>query len=267
MSGMNAIGGTVNYVSRQPTTGPVQNEMDASFDSLGSIVTHYGSGGSTPVKGLDYRFDMAGSRLNSFIDGDFRDLTALCGQLNYHVTNNFMLFGAAEYKKDSGHAYWGTPLVPTSFAGPNAVNGVVSGTAVSTFSGNNLGPVTIDSRTLTTNYNVADNATGAQELWLRTGFEWSPLNNVTIKNQVYNWRAKANWIDSETYAFDDGAVFAPNMIDRDRFFVTHDQRMIGDNVDFTWDSRLLVFDNRFAAQLQVTINWITFVDEGNPNVF
>src|SRR3984893_3938746 len=77
MSGMNAIGGTVNYVSRQPTRGTVQNEVDASFDSLGSIVTHYGSGGSTPVKGLDYRFDIAGSRLNSFIDGDFRDFTGL----------------------------------------------------------------------------------------------------------------------------------------------------------------------------------------------
>ena len=92
-----------------------------------------------------------------------------------------MVFGAIEYKKDSGHAYWGTPLVPTSFAGSNAVNGVVSGVAVSTFSGSIIGPVTINSRTLTTNYNVADNATGAQELWLRTGFEWTPLNNVTIK--------------------------------------------------------------------------------------
>ncbi len=267
MSGMNAIGGTVNYVSRQPTTGPVQNEMDVSFDSLGSIVTHYGSGGSTPVKGLDYRFDMAGSRLNSFIDGDFRDLTDLSGQLNYHATNNVMVFGAIEYKKDSGHAYWGTPLVPTSFAGPNAVNGVVSGNAFSTFSGNNLGPVTIDSRTLTTNYNVADNATGAQELWLRSGVAWTPLNNVTIKNQVYNWRAKANWIDSETYAFDDGAVFMPGVIDRDRFFVTHDQNLIGDNADLTWDSRLFGLDNRFAAQLQASKNWITFVEEGNPNDF
>ena len=265
MTGLNAIGGSVNYVNAQPTTGPIQNEADVSVDSFGSVLSHYGSGGSTPVKGLDYRVDLAGSQLNSFIDGDYRDLSDFSGQLNYHATNNFMVFGAIDYKKDSGHAYWGTPVVPTSFAGPFAVNGVVSGTAVNTFSGSNLGPVTIDSRTLTTNYNVADNATGAQELWLRTGFEWTPLNNVTIKDQVYSWRAKANWIDSETYAFDDGSVFAPNVIDRDRFFVTHDQQMIGDNADLTWDSRLLGFDNRFAAQLQASRNWITFVEEGDPN--
>jgi iron complex outermembrane recepter protein len=267
MTGLNAIGGAVNYVSWQPTSGPVQNEADVTVDSFGSVLTHYGSGGNTGVKGLDYRVDMAGSQLNSFIDGVDRDLTDLSGQLNYHATDNFMVWGAIEYKKDSGHAYWGTPVVPTSFAGGNAVNGVVSGTAVSTFSGDNLGPVTIDSRTLTTNYNVADNATGAQELWVRGGFEWTPLNNVTIKDQVYNWRAKANWIDSETYAFDDGAVFGPNLIDRDRFFVTHDQNLIGNNLDFTADTAFWGMENRFAAQLQASRNWITFVEEGNPNDF
>jgi iron complex outermembrane receptor protein len=266
MSGINAIGGSVNYVSRQPTSGPIQNEADVSFDSLGSILTHYGSGGSTGTKGLDYRFDMSGSRLNSFIDGDYRNLTDFSGQLNYHATDNFMVFGAIDYKKDSGHAYWGTPLVPTSFAGSHAVNGVVSGTAISEFDGSVIGPVTIDSRTLTTNYNVADNATGAQELWLRTGFEWTPLNNVTIKNQLYSWQAKANWLDSETYAFDNGT----DLIDRDRFFVTHDQKMIGDNADITWDSQFFGMENRFAAQLQMSRNWITFSeadDTGSPEIF
>jgi iron complex outermembrane recepter protein len=46
MTGLNAIGGTVNYVSRQPTNGPVQNEADVSVDSFGSVLTHYGSGGN-----------------------------------------------------------------------------------------------------------------------------------------------------------------------------------------------------------------------------
>ena len=51
---------------------------------------------------------------------------------------------------------------------------------------------------------MADNATGAQSLWLRSGFEWTPLNTVTVKDQGYYYEAKRNWIDSETYAFDDG---------------------------------------------------------------
>ncbi len=259
MSGMSAIGGSVNYVSRQPTTGPLQNEIDLSADSLGTFRSHYGSGGSTTVKGLDYRLDITGSNINSFIDGDYRDLADFSTQLNYHVTNNFMTFAAVEYKKDSGHAYWGTPLVPTAFAGSHAVSGVVSGTALNTFDGVSIiGPATIDSRTLTTNYNVADNATGAQELWLRNGFEWTPLNNVTVKNQVYYYEAKRNWLDSETYAFDN----ATSLIDRDRFFVTHNQHVAGNALDFLWDSRLFDMDNRLAAQAQVSGNWITFTQEG-----
>jgi iron complex outermembrane receptor protein len=257
MSGLNAIGGSVNYVSRQPTSGPIRNELDLSLDSFGSPLAHLGSGGSTTVEGVDYRFDATGSRFNSFIDGDFRKLTDLSGQVNDRVTDTFKTFVAAEYKTDSGHAYWGTPLVPIAFAGPNAVNGVVSGTASGTFAPTvigPLGPLTIDSRTLTTNYNVADNATGAKEVWLRGGFEWSPRNDVTVKNQVYYYKVQSNWIDSETYAFDN----ATSMIAQDRFAVSHDQKVIGDNTDLVWDSRLFGLDNRFAAQLQVSSNKITF---------
>jgi iron complex outermembrane recepter protein len=265
MSGLNAIGGSVNLVNKQPTTGPIQNELDVSLDSYGSYRTHYGSGGSTTLPGLDYRVDVTESKLNSFIDGDWRALSDFSAQLNYHPTSTFMTFVAVDYKDDYGHAYWGTPMVPTSFAGSHAVSGVVSGNAFSTFSGNNLGPMTIDGRTLTTNYNVADNSTGAKELWLRNGYEWTLDGGVTVKDQVYYYQAKRNWVDSETYAFDDGSVFAPNTIDRDRFFVTHNQHVVGNNADFLWDSRLFGMDNRFAAQFQASRNRITFVEEGNPN--
>ena len=269
MTGLNAVGGAVNYVSRQPTTGPIRSEADFAVDSYGSIRSHYGSGGSTPVQGLDYRFDVLASKLDSFIEGDFRDLTGLATQLNYRATNNFMVFGAVDYKKDSGHAYWGTPLVPMSFAGPYAKSGVVSGSAISKFDGTTVigPPLTIDSRTLTTNYNVADNATGAQELWLRSGFEWAPLYNVNVKDQLYYYQAKRNWIDSETYAFDTGTVIAPNMIDRDRFFVDHNQKVTGNNADLTWDSQVFGMESRLAAQLQLSRNWITFVEEGNPDTY
>jgi iron complex outermembrane receptor protein len=267
MSGLNAIGGSVNYVSRQPIAGPIRNDADAFLDSFGSFRSHFGSGGSTQVRGLDYRFDVSGAKFNSFIDGDFRDVTGLATQLNYRVTDAFKTFFAIEYKKDSGHAYWGTPVVPTLFAGSHAVNGVVSGTAINTFDGSVIGPLTVDSRTLTTNYNVADNATSAHELWLRGGFEWQPLNNVTIKDQVYSYQAKRNWLDSETYAFSlttpmqpcPGSL--PTCIARDRFAVFHNQNIFGNNADLTWDSVIFGMENRFAAQLQTSSNRITFKED------
>jgi iron complex outermembrane receptor protein len=263
MSGLDAIGGSVNYVSRQPTSGPIKNEFDASFDTLGTYRTHYGSGGSTTIDGLDYRVDIGQSKQNSFIDGDYTNLANFSTQFNYRVNDTFKVFGAIEYKQDQGHAYWGTTLTTTTFSGPFSKGGVVSGSAINTFDGSVVAPVTVDSRTLTSNYNVADNSVGAHELWLRSGFEWAVNADVTVKNQVYDYRAQRHWFDSETYAFDT----ATSMIDRDRFFVTHDQHVFGNNTDLIWNSAFFGMENRLAAQLQVSRNDIKFTQEGNPNDF
>jgi iron complex outermembrane recepter protein len=263
MSGLDAIGGSVNYVSKQPTTGPIKSELDGSIDTLGTYRTHFGSGGSTNVQGLDYRFDVSSSKIASFIDGDYDRLNNVSGQLNYRVNDAFKVFAAVDYKHDDGHAYWGTPLTTTTFSGPFSTHGVVSGSAISTFDGSVIAPVTVDSRTLTTNYNVADNTIGANELWLRGGWEWSYGDAVTVKNQFYDYGATRHWFDSETYAFDTGT----SMIDRDRFFVTHKQQVVGDNTDIAVKSSIFGMENRFAGQLQVSRNDIQFTQEQNPNDF
>jgi iron complex outermembrane recepter protein len=41
--------------------------------------------------------------------------------------------------------------------------------------------------------------------------------------------------------------------------------VVGNNLDFLWDSRLFGMDNRLAAQLQLSSDRIQFVQEGNPN--
>jgi iron complex outermembrane recepter protein len=261
MSGLGAIGGAVNFVSNQPTTGPIKSELDGSIDSLGTYRSHFGSGGSTNVSGLDYRFDISSSKVNSFIDGDYENLNNVSGQLNYRVTDSFKVFGAIDYKNDGGHAYWGTPLTTTTFSGPFSTHSVVSGSAINTFDGSVIAPVTVDSRTLTTNYNVADNSVGAHELWLRGGFEWNVNEDITIKNQAYDYGAKRHWFDSETYAFNTGT----SLIDRDRFFVNHKQQVIGDNTDLIWNSSFYGMENRFTTQLSVSRNEIQFAQEQNPN--
>ena len=263
MSGLAAIGGSVNFVSRQPTTGPIRSELDTSIDTLGTYRTHYGSGGSTAVPGLDYRFDVSSSKINSFIDGAYQNLDNVSGQINYRVSDAFRVFAAFDYNRDDGHAYWGTPLTTSTFSGPFSTRSVVAGSAINTFDGSVIAPVTVDSRTLTTNYNVADNSIGSHGLWLRGGFELALNNDFTVKNQAYEFGAKRHWFDSETYAFNTGS----SMIDRDRFFVTHKQQVIGDNTDLIWNSAFFGMENRFAGQLSASRNEIQFGQEGNPDAF
>jgi iron complex outermembrane receptor protein len=266
MSGLDAVGGSVNFVSRQPTTGPIKSELDTSIDTLGTYRTHFGSGGSANIPGLDYRFDVSSSKIASFIDGDYENLNNVSGQLNYRVNDAFKVFAAVDYKRDDGHAYWGTPLTTTAFSGPFSTHGVVAGSANNVFFGTPdtfLSSVTVDSRTTTTNYNVADNSVGAHELWLRGGFELKVTEDVTVKNQAYEYGAKRHFFDSETYAFNP----TTSLVDRDRFFVTHKQQVIGNNTDIAWDSSFFGMENRLAAQLQVSRNDIQFAQEGNPDAF
>jgi iron complex outermembrane receptor protein len=251
LSGEGAIGGTVNYVTKQPHTGAVINDAFASFDSFHGFRAGYGSGGSTAVKGLDYRFDITRSNNTSFIEDTYSNLANISGQLNYRVTDNFKVWGAAEYKQDKDRFYWGTPLVPTAFAGPYATSGVVSGLWTQYYPNGHTGtlvPVTIDSRTLTTTYNVLDNHSGAQERWLRGGFAWNLTNNVELKSQVYRYDAQRHWFNNEINAFNDApATPGFNQVYRERLSVDHDQKLVGNITDLILTGNLAGMDNRFAA--------------------
>lgn len=248
LSGEGASGGAINFVNKQPASGPVQNEAFFSYDSLNSFRSSYGSGGSTNVQGLDYRFDISRSSLNGFIDDTDTKTFNVSGQLNYKISENLKIWGAIEYKEDHSSAYWGTPLVSAAYSGPNATHGIVSGTYVSNDNGTNLGPVTIDGRTLTTNYNVANNYVNANELWVRGGFELAINDELTLKSQVYNYSAQRQWQNSEVAAFNS----LLNMVDRERFYVAHDQELVGNITDLTWNTKIAGMDNRLVTTVAVS---------------
>jgi iron complex outermembrane recepter protein len=251
-SGQGAIGGSVNYVTRQPVSGPIQNQAYFGVDSLGSIRSGYDSTGSTAIKGLDYRFTIGFDHVNSFIDDDHKDISSLATRFNYQNSDVFKSWIAVEYYKDAGQAYFGTPLVTTSAPGIVPTRGIVSGTLGTNFGGflGPIGPVTIDSRTLTTNYNVADNDNSATQYWLRGGFEWELAPGVTFKDQTYGYLAKRTFLNSEDYVFQ----AATDLVQRDRFLVDHDQQLVGNIADLTWDNKIFGMDNRFAAELAASHN-------------
>lgn len=259
ISGEGAAGGAINFVTRQPHTGPVSNEADFSWDSLNSLRAHYGSGGSTNVQGLDYRFDISRSALNGFVDDTNIKMLDVSGQLNYRVSDSLKIWGAIEYREDRSKAYWGAPLVPVAFSGSHATTGIVSGNYVSNYNGTNLGAVTIDDRTFNTNYNVLDNRNVAQEVWLRGGFELKLTPDLTLKSQAYGYGAERSWFNNEIEAFNS----TTNLVDRERFYVAHSQRLVGNITDLIWDTNIAGFDNRLVTTL--SSSYLDFVRPGAAN--
>jgi iron complex outermembrane receptor protein len=259
ISGEGAAGGAINFVTKQPHTGAIRNEADFSWDSLNSFRAHYGSGGSTNVDGLDYRFDVSRSSLNGFADDTNTKTLDVSGQLNYRISDSLKIWGAIEYREDRSKAYWGAPLVPIAFSGSHATTGIVSGSYVSGLNLTNLGPITIDDRTFNTNYNVLDNRNVAQEVWLRGGFELKLAPDLTLKSQAYGYGAERSWFNNEVEAFNS----ASNLVDRSNFYVAHSQRLVGNITDLIWDANLAGFDNRLVTTL--SSSYLDFVRPGAAN--
>jgi iron complex outermembrane receptor protein len=258
LSGEGATGGAVNYVTKKPHTGKIENELFTSFDTIRGFRSGFGSGGSTAVKGLDYRFDVTGAQGKSFIDDTYSKLLNISGQLDYRITNNFKVWGAVERKEDKDRFYWGTPLVPANAPGIVPTRGIVSGLWTQYYPGpfdfaghiGPLNPVTIDARTLKTTYNVLDNHSGAKELWLRGGFDWDITNDVKLKSQVYRYTAQRHWFNNEVNAFNDSPAPSgglPGQVYRERLSVAHDQRLTGNVTDLIWNSAFAGMENRAVA--------------------
>ncbi|MEY9733971.1 iron complex outermembrane receptor protein [Bradyrhizobium ottawaense] len=256
ISGEGAAGGAINFVTKQPHTGAIRNEADFSWDSLSSFRAHYGSGGSTNVQGLDYRFDISRSALNGFADDTNTKMLDVSGQLNYRISDSLKIWGAIEYREDRSKAYWGAPLVPIAFSGSHATTGIVSGNY---FNRTDLGAVTIDDRTFNTNYNVLDNRNVAQEVWLRGGFELKLAPDLTLKSQAYGYGAERTWFNNEVEAFDS----TNNQVYRERFYVAHSQRLVGNITDLIWDTNIAGFDNRLVTTL--SSSYLDFVRPGAAN--
>ena len=256
LSGEGATGGAINYVTKRPHTGPIVNEAFTSYDSITGLRSGYGSGGSTAIKGLDYRFDVTGSQGFSFIDDTYSKLLNISGQLDYRIRNDFKIWGAVEHKQDRDRFYWGTPLVPANMPGIVPTSGIVSGQWTNYYLNGHTGvlnPVTIDARTLRTTYNVLDNHSGAHELWVRGGFDWDITRDVKLKSQVYAYTAKRHWFNNEINSFNDDPTSANfGQVYRERLSVDHDQRLSGNITDLIWNSSFAGMDNRFAATFAVS---------------
>ncbi len=246
ISGQGAVGGTINFVTKAPHNGPVQTEAFIGFDQRGTFRSGFDSGGSTAIEGLDYRFDISRTREVGFIDDTEFKNVHVSGQLDYRLSDSFKTFFAAEFKDYKAKPYEGTPLVPVASSGANATSGIVSGTKVSAYNGTDLGAVTIDGRTLSTNYNVIDGHKTIKESWVRSGFEWDLNNAVKLRSQIYNYNASRDWYNNEVSAFN----ATTNTVDRERFFVHHNHNMVGNTTDMTWNGSIFGLSNRLVTSVE-----------------
>ena len=234
--GEGALGGAINFVTKRPVRSD-QVTVDAllSYGTFNTFRAAAGSGGPLRWDNLHYRVDLSYQTSDSFSGIQRTPYTYwnMTSALLYDVTSRLNVEVSFDVSHDRSVPYWGTPLVPGSVAGASAIPDVVS-----TRTGQ-----TIDARFFRQNFNVVDANMSSTTYWAKLKTNWQPTDMIQIRNQGYYYWAGRDWQNAETYQFNPGT----RLIDRDRFFVQHDQYILGDRLEMQINEPILDHKNRFVV--------------------
>jgi iron complex outermembrane receptor protein len=236
--GQGAIAGAVNVVDKAPSFGTPQIEALATAGSYNT--TNVGIGGTTHVgDSFAFRADVSRTATGGYVHNPSNTTEATVTGL-WRPTATVDVQLTIDWLEDNPSTYYGTPLVPTSFA-TQPLTGVISSS----------NGVALDRRMRFVNYNVGDAAIHSQQSWPQLLLKWSPNEQLTVENFTYYFHATRRWQDAETYQLTnvdlDGNPLASPLINRDRFYVFHDQNLIGDQGSATYKSSIFGMANTLVG--------------------
>lgn len=237
--GQGAIAGVVNVVDKAPSFGRPELEAMASSGSFNT--TNVGIGGTTHVgETFAIRADVSRSATGGYVARDPSNTTEATVTALWKASSKLAVQLTVDWLEDNPSQYYGTPLLPTSFA-TQPLTGVIS-------SSNGLA---LDQRTRFINYNVSDATINSQQAWPQLLVKWTPTDKITVQNFTYYFHAHRVWDNSETYQFTtvdlNGNPLPSPLINRDRFYVFHQQNLIGDEGSATFKGSLFGRANTFVG--------------------
>ncbi len=231
--GEGAVAGTINMVTKKPTLDQdAASELLVSYGRFNTWEVGFGNQG-TLSDSVAYRVDLDNAQSDGWVDRANSRSTNVTAAILWRANEHLDLLLTGDYLDDDLPSYWGTPLVSAGFAAGHAMNHVLRSTDQRT----------IDSRTRFLNYNVADHVSESSHFWVRLLATLRINEQLTLRNQVYSFTADRQWINSEQYLFNDTTA----QIDRDRFFVLHDQNLVGNRLDITLHHPIGEWENTLVA--------------------
>jgi len=232
--GEGAIGGAVNFVSKQPERNGTDTQALLSRGSLGSMRAGLGLGHAFGDSGA-WRLDFSHNESNRWIERNAQKADHLTGAVSLAPAQTMKVELSLDYFRDDIQPYYGTPLVSASFAAEPTR--VVS---------DSIGRV-IDRRLARTNYNVGDGLMKSESMWLRAKLDWQLTPQWRLRNELSTYAADRIWRNAESLSF-----VAPDRIDRDQVSITHDHKVITNRLDLSHQGRLGSMKNRFISGIELS---------------
>lgn len=229
--GQGTIGGTVNVISKSPDSSGDSIQFLGSYASFETVSTGIG-GNMVMSDNSAARFDASYHRTGGYVEGAPSDSLNVTGALRFEPTESLSIEIGVDFLKDNLSPYFGTPLLPRSEA-LRPMDGVLTST----------NGVTVDEAMRFVSYSVADYKTESWQVWPRLAIEWSPSEALTISNFTYYFHADRQWANAENYIYNS----TTNMIDRDRFFVFHNQDLFGNQLSASYTSPIGGMENTLVV--------------------
>jgi iron complex outermembrane receptor protein len=212
--GEGAIGGTINLISKKPSLGETSADGMLGVGSFGSVSV--GAGGNVPLsETVAIRADFSRSSIDGYVDRGHADSLSGSGSLLWKPNAGWTILFLLDVLHDHPSDYFGVPLLPAT-ATDDPLHGVV----------NAASGLAVDARTRYRNYNVGDADNQATQYFPRAVISWTPTQALTVENTLYYIYAQRDFVNAETYLYDP----VTGRVDRDRFFVFHDQHLVGDRL-------------------------------------
>ena len=234
--GEGAVAGAINFLPKRPDRAGFHGDALVSYGSYDTTRAGIGLGGPIGEAGLYYRLDLSHQRSNGWVDRTPYQYTNLTSALLWDVNDRLALQLSFDWSHDDISSWWGTPLVTPAFA-TDAVGSVVRADDGRT----------VDRRLFQRNYNVSDNVMRSDSYWTKLRAEYRVGEQLQLRNELYWYSADREWKNAESYTFNP----ATSRIDRDRFYVAHDQTIIGDRIDAVYAHAIAGISNRVLAGADV----------------
>lgn len=229
--GQGTIGGAVNVINKRPDFTRDSAEALASYASFETVSV--GAGGNAILSdAVAARLDASYHRTDGYVDDAPSNSFNVTGSLLYKPSDSLSVEFSVDFLKDNLSPYFGTPLVPNATA-RSPISGILSSTQ----------GLVVDEALRFKNYNVEDYRTKSWQVWPKLAVTWSPSDAVTITNTAYWFHADRQWANAENYIYN----AATGRIDRDRFFVFHNQDLFGNQMSAAFSHRLFGLDNKLVV--------------------
>jgi len=228
--GQGTIGGAVNIVNKSPDFTRDSIQFLGSYATFDTVSA--GIGGNKILSDtVAARLDASYHRTDGYVDNAPSDSFNVTGALLYKPSDTLSIEFSVDFLKDNLSPYFGTPLVPSTSA-RDPMDGILSSSQ----------GLVVDRALRFKNYNVSDYRTKSWQVWPKLAITWSPSEAVTISETAYWFHADRQWANAENYVFNP----ATGKVDRDRFFVFHNQDLVGNQLSAAFTHRLFGLANKFV---------------------